>query len=129
MTLLEALVTVAVLALITALGFPVVQANRAAADWRATQAGLMHAAQGARAEAMRRDRTVRLTVGGDGRSYGHGGAMREAGGAVRLAGGDLAFHPDGEASGAGVAMSDGERRATLRADPDTGRVAYDGPGA
>ena len=126
MTLIEALVVVAITALITAIGFVSFRADGAAAAWRGTSAALVAEVRAARATAIRTDAPALLEVAPDGRSFGRAGTEPVAAlGKVRaLASGPIRFFADGSATGGTIILSDGDRSATLAVDGPTGLIGF-----
>lgn len=124
MTLIEALVVVAITAMITAIGFVSFRADGEAAAWRATSAALVESARRARAEAVRTDRTAALEVAADGRSFtvAGGAPITAAAGARVIAEQDIVFFTDGSSSGGAVLLTDGTRSATMTVDAVTGAI-------
>jgi len=107
-TLLEALVTMAVLALISGLAFPTVAQGVAAVAFQQAVAGLSADLVMARAQAIRNGEPTELVVDDSGEGYGWTpGPQRGLIGGLRLSppGGRIRFYPDGSSSGGALGLS------------------------
>ena len=123
-TLLEMLVVVGIAGLIAGIGFPRLQAQVAAQEWRTGVAAIGAMLRGARADAVRTGAVTAVAIAGDGRA-----ARRDGGAAVALpasvaaaADRPILFYGDGSASGGAVTVSGPRRRAVLAVAPVTGLV-------
>lgn len=124
-TLLEALVALAVMALISGLVFPAVGQGVAAVAFQQAVSGLEADLAMARAQALRTGEPVELAIDATGRGYGWTpGPQRAliAGLALSPAGGELRFFADGSSSGGGLTLSQAGRQARFAVNPDTGAV-------
>jgi prepilin-type N-terminal cleavage/methylation domain-containing protein len=101
-TLIEMLVTLAILALVTGLAFPAVERAVAASRLRAAAVGTQALLVQARLGAIRLDRpvTVRLTANASTLAADGVGdpVMLESAGQFTLSPGPIVFHPDGSAT-------------------------------
>lgn len=129
MTLLEALVVVAITAMIGALGFAAARGNHGAAAIRSQSAALVSDLKRAHAAAVHLDRPVALAADVDGRGW------RWTGGALRLDPGlrlkadpaqPITFFPDGSASGAVLTIGTAAHPVRVSIDRVTGNVATSG---
>ena len=127
MTLLEALVVVAITALIAALGFPAVRAAGPATHQRSQAAALAADLRRARAAAQHLDRPTRLTADTDGGGWRWDGGELRVDPPLRLAADrPVTFYPDGSASGGTFTLSGGRRPVTITVDRITGHLAIAG---
>jgi len=117
MTLLEVLVAVAVLSLISALSFPVLEHQRQALLIRRTALLLTADLGQARAAAMSSAFEAAVTVLPGGHAYAVGGRVRHAPDGVVFSGETLRFFPDGTEAGEGVAVVGGGLRIAIFVDP------------
>jgi prepilin-type N-terminal cleavage/methylation domain-containing protein len=127
-TLIEALVALAISALIAGIAFPSVE--RALAFWRfseaanATQAGL----EGARAAALQGGQPVRFSVASDRRSYVSGDQPAVAlSGEMRFASAPdtIVFFADGTASGGRLRLVGAGRQRWFTISPGTGLLGVE----
>jgi len=126
-TLIEALVVVAIMALIGGLAFPRIERMRDAAQFAAARAMLAGAAAEARARAIRRDTPVALAVAPDGTDILVGGALFSTLPAkIRVAAtaSGITFFADGSASGERLTLVGPSAQATLAILPETGLVRW-----
>ncbi|MFZ0267904.1 pilus assembly FimT family protein [Caulobacter sp.] len=126
-TLIEALVVVALTAMIGAIVFPNLRSGGQRAMFEQAAAGLRADLRMARAQALRTDRPVTLQVEQDERHYGWAnGPRRVLVGDLRIAAGaGVAFLSDGSlatssATDASVRLTDGRRGKVFAIDPATG---------
>lgn len=122
MTLIEALVVVAVSALVSAVAFPNMRAARDAASFRAETAALAADLRSARAQAQRRGAPVVFTTAADGWAWT--GAPRRVARArvAAVPPRPIRFFADGSSDGGAVTLALGARRAQVAVDADTGAV-------
>lgn len=124
MTLIEALVVVALLGLVTGIGFPALERALGVLAFRQAASALAANLAVARAESQRSGRPVRLRVAADGRSYGWTGVADRSlasGLALRLtAGRPVVFQPDGSAVPALLTLTGGARSFQLSIEAETG---------
>ncbi|MBV2150037.1 prepilin-type N-terminal cleavage/methylation domain-containing protein [Sphingobium sp. AS12] len=123
-TLLEALVVLAILALLSSLMFPAVGS---ALRYQAFADGAMRfeaSLRAARAQALRRGTSVRFAVSPDQRDFGFRDATDRLPEQVRgiAPGGAITFYPDGTATGGEVAVSDRVRERRWRVRSTTGAI-------
>lgn len=121
-TLLEMLVVLAIAALVAGIGFPRLQAQVAAQEWRTGVAAVTTLLRAARAQAIRGGQVATVSVAGDGRSLRitDGATLAlPASLAVTLAR-PLTFYADGSASGGTIIVAGARRSATLAVAPATG---------
>lgn len=125
-TLIEALVVVAVAALISGLAFPRLSAAIDAQEFRTATATIHAGLQAARAAAIRSGVAARFQVADGGHGFLiDGGAVITVPQAVRIAlsgGQAIAFYPDGSATGGVVTISGAAPAVRLTVAPSTGRV-------
>lgn len=122
-TLIEALVTLAVGALIAGIAFPSVE--RALGSWRFSQAetDVRIAIEQARATALRRGEAVTFAARPDGRSFAVGaGAVTDLPDGIRFerAPVTLIFYADGSAQGGRVRLVGARRARMFNVTSDTG---------
>jgi prepilin-type N-terminal cleavage/methylation domain-containing protein len=128
-TLLEALVVLAVTALVTGLAFPALQST--AANWRFRSATTTLAARlsSARATAIAGDRAVNFAAAGDAVVVEDRISRFEPGMTTHtVPGTGITFFPDGSSTGGAVALSDRHRSAAFIVDPASG-LAHRAPPA
>lgn len=116
-TLLEALVVIAILALIGGIMFPRIDRMLDGARFASARGMAAAAAKGARAEATRTNRMVVLEASGDGRSLlsnGRAVAALPAPARVESPGQQARFFGDGSATSATFTIVAGSRRAELK---------------
>ncbi len=127
MTLLEALVVVAVTAMVGAITFPNLGRMLDAARLRQAAGTLQADLRIARAEAVGRDQRVEVDLSTDNHGYGWGGVekSRTPPGVVlaRTSSDPLTFFADGSASGGGLVVASPSRRIVVSVDPATGAVS------
>ena len=122
-TLLEALVTMAVMVLIGGLVFPAVGQGVAAVAFQQAVSGLQADLVMARAQALRTGEPVELAVEADGRGYGWSpGPQRAliAGLTLATASGGVWFFSDGSSSGGALTLTQADRSRGFVVNPDTG---------
>lgn len=122
-TLVEALVVVAVTAMVSALVFPAMSRGIAAAAFQQAVSGVQADLRIARAQALRTGDSVDLVVDAEGRGYGWDpGPQRVLVAGLTLApsGSSLRFYPDGSSSGGALVLSQGRARIRFAIDPGTG---------
>lgn len=122
-TLIEALVVVAILALISGLAFPRVQQMIDAARFSSARTMLLGAVAEARARAIRTDSATRLTASPDGADLIIGETViAQLPSGIRIAPQSRmpAFFSDGSASGGLVTLNGTPRQATLTIVRETG---------
>lgn len=126
MTLIEALVVVAIAAMISAIGWPSLRSAAEGGRFNAASAALVADLRDARAAAIRSGAPVSFELAPDGRGYAwSGAAAREVGGGARITGasGDpLQFYADGSTSGGAIAIAAGRRGQRAVIDRVTGAV-------
>jgi len=122
MTLLEALVVVAITALLSALAFPMFHAQSDAAHLKSGSHALVADLRRARAAAILLDRPVTLTPVPDGWSWDGGADHLDA--RLRLtAQQPVTFYPDGSATAADLTLGAAGNAAHVAVDPTTGHVS------
>ncbi len=127
-TLLEMLVVIAIATLIAGLGFPRLQGQIGAQEWRTATASATALLRDARARALRGGRVTTVAVAADGTALRLDGDALVLPHTVRVtASGPLAFHADGSASGGDIAITSGARVARLGVAADTGLVSVRTP--
>ncbi len=121
-TLMEMLVVLAIAGLVAGIGFPRLQSQVAAQEWRTGVVAVTALLRSARAQAMRRDGVAVVSIGGDGRSLQvSDGARIDLPGSVTVAlPVPLAFYGDGSASGGALAVIGSRRSARITVVPATG---------
>ena len=131
-TLVEALVVVAITALVAEIGFPRLQQQLLTLSQHQTAAMVAARLRQTRADALRRDGPVVFTIAPDGRTYGpaNGPAVSAAPG-VRLAvqapaSGQITFYGDGSSSGGRILVAAAGRALPVTVTQDTGVVWADG---
>ncbi len=125
MTLFEALVTLAIMVMLSALTFPAMDKSAQSLAAAEARVQLVSDMRFARGRAIAQDRVVALTPLGDGSAYLLDGKRRVLPGTVALGAGrdgGLAFYPDGSASGGPLRFRGGRIRAVIAADSATGAV-------
>ncbi len=126
-TLLEALVVVALMALVAGLAFPRVERLRESADFASARTALTGAVAAARARAIRTDAAVSLTSSPDNTALLAGGTLvaRLPPGLRALPQGRaMTFFRDGSTSGGAFILIGNRQRATLTLGPTTGRLQW-----
>jgi len=123
-TLLEALVILAILALIAGISFPAVGSVLRYQAFTDGATRFEASLRGARAQALRRDTRMSFVISPDQRDFGFGGATDRLPEQVRgiAPGGAITFFPDGTATGGEVAVSDGVRERRWRVRPTTSAI-------
>lgn len=122
MTLLEALVVVAITALLSAISFPMFHAQGESARLRSGSHALVADLRRARAAAIHLDRPVTLTPAFDGWRWDGGEEHIDA--PLRLTGAQpVTFYPDGSATAADLVLAGSERSAHVAVDSATGHVS------
>ncbi|MFZ4689187.1 MAG: pilus assembly FimT family protein [Polymorphobacter sp.] len=123
-TLLEMLVVLAIAAMIAGIGFPRLQSQIAAQEWRTAASAVTAALRSARAEALRSDADIGVAVGPEGRSVISGGVVMvalPASVSVRMAR-PIGFHGDGSARGGEIAVDGSGRHVLISVATATGAV-------
>ena len=122
-TLIEAMVVIAILAMIGAIAFPEMRAGLSRVAFQQAAAGLRADLRMARAQALNTGERVDLEVAADGASYGWTpGPHRVLVDGLRLSSPDGAtsFFPDGSASGGRLRLTGGRRSLEIGVNPLTG---------
>lgn len=125
MTLLEALVVVAITAMIGAIGWPAMHAGEAARALRSQSAALVADLKRAHAAAVHLDRPVPLTADADGGGWRWDGGALRVDRAIRVHADPaepIVFYPDGSASGATLTIGSKAHPIRLTVDAATGAV-------
>ena len=125
-TLIEALVVVAITALVSLIGFPRLQQGLLTLSQRQTVSAVAVRLREARAGALRSDRPAVFAIAANGRAYGWSGGPRwaaPAGIALAPAGGAITFFTDGSSTGGAVWVVAPHRRLSVWVTPATGAVA------
>jgi general secretion pathway protein H len=131
-TLIEALVVVAILGMVAAIGFPEMRRQLATLAQHQTVATVAARLRGARAEALRRDAPVVFAITRDGTGFATtGGRVDRTPEGVVLAvsparAGSLVFYGDGSSSGGSVWVGAGRRTTRVDVTAGTGVVAVGG---
>ena len=132
-TLIEALVVVALTAMVALIGFPRMQQSLVGLAQRQTVAVVAARLREARAQAMRHDTPAVFALSSDGRSYGTlGGPVNDAPSGVSLAvprGSErrIAFYGDGSSTGGVVWVRSGQHAIGVYVTTPAGAIAV-GPG-
>lgn len=125
-TLIEALVVVAVSALIAGIMFPELERSLAFLRFRSASIAVQAGLGRGRADALREGADVRFAVAPDGRSFVVSGeAPRELPPSIELRQAGTApilFHQDGTSNGGVVGLFASRRRLVVAVSPDTGLV-------
>jgi len=119
-TLLEMLVTLAIMALVAGIGFPVLSGAIAARALSDGTGDAVAALTAARAQARAQGATVTVALGTDGRTLGR--VVLPAGVAVTWPGRGITFYGDGSADGGVVSLADARGRVRIMVAPATGRI-------
>lgn len=122
-TLIEALTTVAIAAMIGAILFPLVGSGVAGAAFLEASSGVRADLRMARAQAVASGHEVEMIVDAQGDGYGWTPGPQRiliAGLALSPAGQGVRFYPDGSSSGAVLVLSQGAQRARFDVAPETG---------
>lgn len=126
-TLIEALVVVAIMALISGIAFPRIERMLDGARLASARSSLTGAVAEARARAVRADTDISLAFSGDGRTILVGGTMFselppriQASSQARA----LSFFSDGSASGGNIRLTSPTGEATLAIVPVTGLAGW-----
>jgi general secretion pathway protein H len=122
-TLVEALTTVAIAAMIGAILFPLTERGIAGAALRQAVSGVRADLTMARAQAMTTGRMVDLVVDGQGRGYGWTPGPQRLliqGLALAPPGGEVRFYSDGSSSGGTLVLSRGSLGMRFHVSPGTG---------
>jgi general secretion pathway protein H len=123
MTLLEALVVVAITALVGALEFPNLERALAMFSLRETASALTADLREARADALREDQDVTFTFTPDGRGYVWSEGARTLPQVVSVQqSATIRFFADGSASGGAIKLASGGRVVPISVDSATGTV-------
>jgi general secretion pathway protein H len=126
MTLLEALVVVAISVIVAMLAFPGIERALDILSLREASGALAANLQVARGDALKTGRDLTFTIGGDGKSYGWDeGETRRVPGAIELRmskGSSIIFYADGATSGGTVTASADGRQTSITVDQATGAV-------
>lgn len=122
MTLLETLVAVAILALISAVAFPLARGDAPGGRVRTESAALVADLRRSRAAAIRLGRPVTLAADADGGGWRwDGGALRTSPGVTLRSAAPVTFWPDGSAQGGPLTLGAARGGAvTLEVDRATG---------
>lgn len=126
MTLLETLVAVAVLALISALGFPALDTMRQRAMVRQAASQVASDLGRMRASAILTEAVRGIAIMPEGQTYYADGAVRQTPDGIRLAGEGIRFFSDGTALGTDIAVAGRGGRVVISYDPALGIVLRDG---
>lgn len=121
-TLLEMLVVLAIAALIAGIGFPRLQSQIGAQEWRTSVAQVRSQLASARARAVRSGSVVVVATAADGHALRVSNAAAlalPASVAVSMAQ-PIAFHADGSANGGSVSVTSGNRDVRIGVAPETG---------
>lgn len=116
---------IAILVLVSLIGFPRLQQGLLSLSQRETAASVEERLRDARAVALMNNRRVVFQVAGNGRDYGWRGSVASVGPGVRLvaASGPITFDGDGSSTGGGVWVMAGRRGYLIGVDAVTGAVA------
>lgn len=118
-TLIEALVVVAITALVTMIGFPRLQQGLQTLARQQTATAVMERLREARATAILYDQPVVFSVADNGRLYGWRGSSARTGAGVYLTptNGPIAFYADGTSSGGALWVTAARRSYLVGVDP------------
>ncbi len=125
MTLLEALVVVAITAMIGAIGWPAMHAGEAARALRSQSAALVADLKRAHAAAVHLDRPISLAADADGGGWRWDGGALRVDPAIRVHAdpvGPVVFYPDGSASGSVLTIGTVRHPVRLTVDGPTGTI-------
>lgn len=125
-TLIEALVVVAIAALIGGLAFPRVETMMVGQEYRMAIASVSSGLRAARATALRKGRAVRFAPDEDGHGFSWSGSAPErlpASVKLDVQGVNaIDFFADGSSSGGAMALQSGTLETLLAVNRDTGRL-------
>ncbi|SEH48157.1 pilus assembly FimT family protein [Magnetospirillum fulvum] len=124
MSLLEALVTLAIVALLGTLGYPRLERAQTSLILRETVESLQVDLESARAAAISTGRRTDLHPVGGGRGYARpdGSVRALPEGIVLAAAGEMRFHPDGSASGTPWVVAGAGRTVAVAVEAATGSI-------
>jgi general secretion pathway protein H len=129
-TLIEALVTVAVIGLAASVGFPRLQQSLASLSWRESIAVVAARLRQVRADALRTGNVTAFVIAHDGRGYSApGGGFVPTPPGVELtspSGRAIGFYGDGSSSGGSIWVSARGRSLPVRVSPATGAISVGG---
>lgn len=127
-TLIEAMVALAILALVSAVTYPAMERGYGRLELRRATERLAADLRVARGMALKRGAPVVLALSADGTSYAVGPIQRASVAANVTFGGSprVAFFPDGSASGGRIIVANRGREAQVAVDPATGALLTGG---
>lgn len=130
MSLIEALITVAISVLIASIALPRMDSAMQASARTSAQVTLVADLRSARAQAMRTGAAVTLTIGADGAAYDAGQGSVTLPRGVRVAGRArrITFFPDGSTDGSLLTIGDKRAVQHLRLAKATGLVTREDGG-
>ena len=127
MTLIEALVVMALMALIATIAFPQMQRMLNVLQLRETTGALMANLRVVRSDSVRGDQDITFSLSPDGKSYSWSeGEVRQVPGPISLkssSGQTIVFYGDGTTSGGTITASAGGREISVSVDEATGAVS------
>ncbi len=126
-TLIEALVVVAIVALISGIGYPSLRSAIRSQEFNAGQSSILLALKETRASAIRSGRVSRFSVvpGGNGTSVNgvNQPPLAEANRLVSLQNRSITFYSDGTSNGGQLTLTSENRRTEFTIYPTTGFIA------
>lgn len=128
MTLLEALVVVAITAMLAAIGYPALHTGDTARAVRSGSTALVADLHRAHAAAIHLDRPISLAADADGMGWAWLGGIERLDGGVRIAApqGAITFYPDGSTSGGTMRLGVPGHIVNIAIDRPTGTVGVTG---
>jgi general secretion pathway protein H len=141
-TLIEMVVTLAILAFVAALALPQLSGAQAKTDLRSAARELAAGLRTVRSQAMAHGRSDTFAIDTAQGAFraGTGATVRRVGKSIRLVlvtatqeridanSGSIRFFPDGTSTGGGISLSEGKRNALVLVDWLTGRVSFGSDG-
>jgi general secretion pathway protein H len=121
-TLIEMLVVLAIMGLIGGIGFPRLQGQIAAREWRTGVVSVAALLRSARAQALRSSQTIPVTIARDGHhvQFGDGPPLVLPNSVLARLPTPIAFFGDGSAGGGEIAVQGAGHGAIIHVAPATG---------
>lgn len=129
MSLIEAMIAVAISVLIAALAFPAMDRALESSQQAGAATTLLANIRVARAQAVRGGAPVAVTIAPDGEGYAIGGSHVQLPDRLRLTGrpARLTFHADGSATAGRIILKGARRTQIFRILPTTGLIVQAAP--